>query len=140
MLLVDGAHQRRCGWQDLIDEDEDGLLGRELDALPDHIDELANRQVCGDQVLFLVDGRNVRLLDLLADNLEAGAISIRLSNVTRANIKAQSDGDKRLVSPLTGIRSVYFWRMRSASALRFSKGCSSLNLERMIDECVDLCI
>ena len=33
---------------------------------------------------------------------------------------------------LTGIRSAYFWRMRSASALRFSKGCSSLNLERMV--------
>lgn len=32
---------------------------------------------------------------------------------------------------LTGMRSAYFWRMRSASALRFSKGCSSLNLERM---------
>lgn len=33
---------------------------------------------------------------------------------------------------LTGMRSLYFWRMRSASALRFSKGCSSLNLERML--------
>ena len=31
----------------------------------------------------------------------------------------------------TGIRSEYFWRILSASALRFSKGCSSLNLERM---------
>jgi hypothetical protein len=33
---------------------------------------------------------------------------------------------------LTGMRSLYFWRMRSASAFRFSKGCSSLNLERMV--------
>ena len=32
----------------------------------------------------------------------------------------------------TGMRSAYFWRMRSASALRFSKGCSSLNLERIV--------
>ncbi len=32
----------------------------------------------------------------------------------------------------TGMRSAYFWRMRSASALRFSKGCSSLNLDRMV--------
>jgi hypothetical protein len=32
----------------------------------------------------------------------------------------------------TGMRSLYFWRMRSASALRFSKGCSSLNLDRMV--------
>lgn len=29
------------------------------------------------------------------------------------------------------MRSAYFWRIRSASALRFSKGCSSLNLDRM---------
>ena len=32
----------------------------------------------------------------------------------------------------TGIRSAYFWRIRSASALRFSKGCSSLNLDRIV--------
>lgn len=36
------------------------------------------------------------------------------------------------VMVLTGIRSRYFWRMRSASALRFSKGCSSLNLDRIL--------
>jgi hypothetical protein len=30
------------------------------------------------------------------------------------------------------MRSLYFWRMRSASALRFSNGCSSLNLERIL--------
>ena len=36
-----------------------------------------------------------------------------------------------VVESLTGIRSAYFCRMRSASALRFSKGCSSLNLERI---------
>jgi hypothetical protein len=30
------------------------------------------------------------------------------------------------------MRSEYFWRMRSASALRFSKGCSSLNLLRIL--------
>lgn len=39
---------------------------------------------------------------------------------------------KRCKEALTGMRSAYFWRMRSASALRFSKGCSSLNFDRMI--------
>jgi hypothetical protein len=34
------------------------------------------------------------------------------------------------------MRSLYFWRMRSASALRFSKGCSSLNLDRMVMDLV----
>ena len=33
---------------------------------------------------------------------------------------------------LTGMRSAYFCRIRSASALRFSNGCSSLNLERIL--------
>lgn len=33
----------------------------------------------------------------------------------------------------TGMRSAYFCRMRSASAFRFSKGCSSLNLDRILD-------
>lgn len=31
----------------------------------------------------------------------------------------------------TGMRSAYFCRIRSASALRFSKGCSSLNFDRI---------
>lgn len=37
---------------------------------------------------------------------------------------------------LTGMRSAYFCRIRSASALRFSNGCSSLNLERIFAEYV----
>ena len=43
--------------------------------------------------------------------------------------KVDVDG---LLASLTGIRSAYFCRIRSASALRFSKGCSSLNLERIL--------
>lgn len=41
-------------------------------------------------------------------------------------------GVRMLWEVLTGIRSRYFWRIRSASALRFSKGCSSLNLDRIL--------
>lgn len=59
MLFVDGAHERRSRWQDLIDKNEDGLLGRELDAFADDVDELANGKVGGHQVLLLVDGRDV---------------------------------------------------------------------------------
>ena len=69
VLFVDGGHER-SGWrEDLVHEDEDGLLGRKLDALADHVDELAHGQVGGDQVLLLIDGRDVRLLDLFADDL-----------------------------------------------------------------------
>jgi hypothetical protein len=69
VLLIDGAHERG-GWrQHFINEDEDGLFGAQLDALADDIDELADSEIGRDEVLLLVDGRNVRLLDLLADNL-----------------------------------------------------------------------
>ena len=34
----------------------------------------------------------------------------------------------------TGMRSLYFCRIRSASALRFSKGCSSLNFDRILTD------
>lgn len=69
VLLINTAHEGGRGGKDLIDEDEDSLLGRELDALADHIDELTDCKVCGDEVLLLVDGSDVRLLDLLANDL-----------------------------------------------------------------------
>jgi hypothetical protein len=69
VLFVDAAHQSRGGWQNLVDEDEDCLLGAELDSLANNIDELANGEVCGDEVLLLVDSSDVRLLDLFADDL-----------------------------------------------------------------------
>lgn len=59
MLFIDTAHERSGRRQDLINEDEDGLLGRELDALADDIYELSYGKVGRDQVLLLVDGRNV---------------------------------------------------------------------------------
>jgi hypothetical protein len=69
VLFVDAAHES-CGWrQDLVNEDEDGLLGRQLDPLANNVDELANGQVGRNEVLLLIDGSDVALLDLLADNL-----------------------------------------------------------------------
>jgi len=100
MLLVDTAHERSSRRQDLIDEDEDGLLWRKLDALADDIDELADCEICGDQVLLLVDGCDVGLLDFLADHLEReDAISV----YRYAREKAA-----RCCGRLTGMRSAYF--------------------------------
>ena len=69
VLLVDAAHEGSGRWQDLVDEDEGGLLRAELDALADDVDELAYGEVGGDEVLLLVDGRDVALLHLFADHL-----------------------------------------------------------------------
>ena len=69
MLLVDTAHQS-CRWrQDLIHEDENGLFGAKLDALSDHIYELADGEICRDQILLFVDGGDVGFFDFFADHL-----------------------------------------------------------------------
>lgn len=59
VFFVDAAHECGCRRQYLIDEDEDGFLGRELDPLSNHIDELAYGEICGNKVLLLVDGGDV---------------------------------------------------------------------------------
>jgi len=69
VFLVDAAHEGGRWGKHLIDEDEDGLLGGELDSLADDVDELTDGQIGGDKVLLLVDGRDVTLLDLFANNL-----------------------------------------------------------------------
>ena len=70
VLFVDAAHERGGRREDLVDEDEDGLLWRELDSLADDIDELAYCQIRRHQVLLLVDSRDIRLFDLLAYDLQ----------------------------------------------------------------------
>lgn len=135
VLLIDRAHKCGSRRKDLIDEDEDGLLRAQLNALADHVHELADGEVGWNEVLLLVDGRNVRLLDLLADNLPMLSVTLsHLEYVPNEYDSANATLPTVFVAwrRLTGMRSAYFWRMRSASALRFSNGCSSLNLERMM--------
>lgn len=69
MLFVDAAHQGGGGRDDLLDVDEDRLLRGELYALADHVDKLAYGEIGRDEVLLLVDSGDVRLLDLLTDDL-----------------------------------------------------------------------
>lgn len=81
MLFVDAVHQRSRRGQDFVNEDEDGFLGRELDALSDHVDELADGEVGGNEVLLLVDGGDVGFLDFLADHLHQDCMSKREGGV-----------------------------------------------------------
>ncbi len=76
VFLIDAAHQCSRRREDLIDEDEDGLLRGKLDALADDVDELADGEVGGNEILLLVDGGDVGFLDFFADYLD-GAILIR---------------------------------------------------------------
>lgn len=87
VFLVDRAHQRRRRRQDLVDEDEDGLLGAQLDTLADDIDELSDGEIGRDEVLLLVDRGDVGLLNLLADDL--------LSDLSATAIVSKSIDDHR---------------------------------------------
>jgi len=78
VLFIDAAHEGSSRWQDFIDEDKDSLLRGELYAFANHIDELANGEIGGNEVLLLVDGSNIRLLDLLAD--DGDAVTVLLSD------------------------------------------------------------
>lgn len=75
MFFVDTAHQRGRWRQYLVNEDKNGFLWRELDSFADDIDKLSNRQICRNQILLLVDGRDIGLLDLFADYLVTGRVS-----------------------------------------------------------------
>jgi len=69
VLVVDAAHKSCRGRKHLIDEDENSLLWRQLDALANHIHKLADGEICGHQVLLLVDRGDVRFLNLFANDL-----------------------------------------------------------------------
>lgn len=69
VFFIDAAHQGGGRGQHLVHEDKDSFLGRKLDTLANHIDELTDCEICWNEVLLLVDSSNVRLLDLLADDL-----------------------------------------------------------------------
>lgn len=69
MLFIDAAHES-SGWrQDLINEDEDGLLWREFNPFANNVDELAHGEIGRNEVLLLVDGSDVALFNLLTNNL-----------------------------------------------------------------------
>lgn len=70
VLFVDAAHEGGGRRENLVDEYEDGLLGGQLDALPDDVDELAYGEICGYEVLLLINSSDVGLFDLFADDLE----------------------------------------------------------------------
>ena len=95
VLFVDAAHERGGRREDLVDEDEDGLLWRELDSLADDVDELAYCQIRRHQVLLLVDSRDVRLLDLLADDLQGHGGLAKLPRACRDQTVRNSEGAEK---------------------------------------------
>jgi hypothetical protein len=68
LLFVNVGHQR-SGWRKhVVDEDENRLFRTQLDALSDHVHELANRQIRWHQVLLLVNVWDVTAVRFLTDH------------------------------------------------------------------------
>lgn len=88
VLFVDAAHESSSGRKDLVDEDEDCLFGAELDTLANNIYELANGEICGDEVFLLIDGSDIRLLYLLADDLSRKSVTDHLKTKTELDRKS----------------------------------------------------
>lgn len=122
VLLIDAAHQRGRRRQDLVNEDEDGLLRGELDPLADDVDELADGEVCWYQVLLLVDGRDVALFDFLADDLDGRPCQRRWGPCLRGRggeRQGGSIGDCPSTLPLTDGRfTARTWMVTYRNAVR----------------------
>merc|ERR550519_48211 len=58
VFLIQRPHGGRGGGNDVVDKEEQSVLGSETDPLPDEEVELANSEIGGDQVLFLVQIAN----------------------------------------------------------------------------------
>lgn len=72
MFLVDGTHEGSSRWQDLINVNEDSLLGSQTDALANYIDKLSDSEIGGHKVFLLVNSGNITLLDLFTNDLRYG--------------------------------------------------------------------
>lgn len=59
MLLINARHQSSGRRKDFIDEDEDGLLRGELNALANDIDELPDGEICWYQILLLINSGDI---------------------------------------------------------------------------------
>ena len=68
MVFVDGLHEGACGRQDVLNKEEDGLVGLQLDVTPHFKEELAHRRVVGNKELALGNVGRSRVLCFLHNN------------------------------------------------------------------------
>ena len=116
MFLINRTHESCSRRKNFIDENEYCFFRSKFDAFTNDVAELSDRQVRWNEIFLLIDYRNIRFLNFLTNYLTIHALELNPKKV----------GERR---GGTGIRSVYFCLIRSASAFLFSKGCSSLNLD-----------
>lgn len=93
VFLIDRTHQCCGRRQHLIDEDEDRLLWRKLNSLPDHIYELPNGQILRgivsiylpenwDQLSLLTDGTRYFFLSIVGISVRSAFSQITFKRVS----------------------------------------------------------
>lgn len=71
VFLVQRSHGGRRGWDHVVDEEEEGIFGSQMDALPDEEVELAHGEVRRHQVLLLVEVTETSSRGFLDDDWHA---------------------------------------------------------------------
>lgn len=68
VFLINGGHHCSCGRKDIFHKDKNSLLSAKLYSLTNDIHKLPHSQISRNQVLFLVNVRNVTSFSLLHNN------------------------------------------------------------------------
>lgn len=67
MLFVNSTHKCSSWRKNIIHKDENGLFRRQLDSFANHIDKLTYREIRRNEILFLVNRRDIRFVYLFAN-------------------------------------------------------------------------
>lgn len=71
LLLVHRRHEGGVGWDSVRAEEEQGLLGGELNPLPDNVVKLADGKIGRNQIFLLVNFGNIAPISLLANHRDS---------------------------------------------------------------------
>ena len=121
LLRINLTHQRCGGRQHISDKDENRFLWRQLDALPNDVDELADGEIGRNQV---PETRRGGRMGGWSVRLSSASLACWRTVATHFFLSMSGMSLFSAFSQITGMRSGYFFRIRSASANRFSNVCS----------------
>ena len=96
MLLVNGRHQSRRRRKRVVDKDENRLFSAQFNALSNDVHELPDGEIGGDEVLLLIQRRNVRLFRALDDDRDS--VAVLAANARRLSRAFVCDFKKCIVS------------------------------------------
>jgi len=96
VLLVNGRHQSRRRRKRVVDKDENRLFSAQFNALSNDVHELPDGEIGGDEVLLLIQRRNVRLFRAFDDDRDS--VAVLAANARRLSRAFVCDFKKCIVS------------------------------------------